>query len=154
MLMFWYRLVNGKSAKLSSIIYSFEFFSFLKGKNQMGWIFKVKNTLDSLGLSDVWKSQASNLSLSSFKRIIDTKIKDMSQQEWHSDVELNNQCTVYRIFKQQLCFEKYLIRLNENDRKSLTRFRCLNHKLPIVSGRYKDIPRIERLCTNYSKNDT
>ena len=153
MLMFWYRLLNGKSSKLSNIMYRFEFSIFLKGNNQMSWIFKVKNILDNLGLSDLWKNQAIDLTQLTFKSIVNQKLQDISEQEWHSDVELNQQCTIYRIFKQKLCFEKYLITLNENTRRIFCSFRCLNHKLPIVTGRYSHIPRSERLCTYCSSND-
>ena len=34
----------------------------------------------------------------------------------------------------------------------MSKFRCLNHKMPIVSGRYKNIPRQERICNICEKD--
>ena len=96
----------------------------------------------------VANNQASNLTLASFKSLISAKLNDINKQEWHSDVEENSQCLNYRIFKQTLHFEKYFHHLNDSQAKILCKFRCVNHKLPIVSGRYNQIPRNERFCTH------
>ena len=152
MLMFWYRLVHGKEGKISCVLYSFHYSLFNSGVHAMGWIQKIKNLLDGLGFSDLWRNQASNIGLSLFKSIVTKRLNDMNSQDWHCEVNANPQCVVYRIFKHTLIFEKYLLCLGEAERKLLCRFRCLNNKLPIVIGRYAHVPRCERLCTQCSLN--
>ena len=43
--------------------------------------------------------------------------------------------------------EKYLTTLTHMEANHLCRFRCRNHYLPIISGRYSGIKRCERICT-------
>ena len=96
--------------------------------------------------------QASNINLTAFKSLISAKLNDTGKQEWHSDVEDNSQCINYRIFKESLHFEKYLNILQTSEIKTFCKFRCINHKLPIVVGRYGHIPRNERYCTLCNEN--
>ena len=152
MLMFWYRIVNGKQGKLASIMYSFYYSLFESGTYILPWLGKIKSILDSLGFSYIWDSQAQNMGFSLFKEIVSQRLADTRQQVWHDDVNVNSQCIVYRIYKQKLVFEDYLVHLNPCDRKFFCRFRCLNNKLPIVTGRYANIPREDRICECCSLN--
>ena len=146
MLMFWYRIVHGKQGKLTNIMYNFYFALHQSGSYTLPWLGKIKNLLDSLGFSFIWDNQAQGIEFSVFKRIVSQRISDTRQHDWYNDVNTNSQCVVYRIYKQTLVFEDYLISLNPCDRKNFCRFRCLNNKLPIVTGRYANIPRGERIC--------
>ena len=76
------------------------------------------------------------------------RIKDVSLQKWLSDIESLPKLDSYRIFKSNLEFEKYFdIVVNERDRICLTRLRCSAHRLLIEEGRFRNIPRNERICT-------
>ena len=67
----------------------------------------------------------------------------------HSDGKL---CS-YITFKSNFGTEKYLAILKNFDlRKMFTRFRISAHRLAIETGRYKGIPRQDRLCTRCSAN--
>ena len=105
-----------------------------------------------MGLSEIWTDQETNLNLVGFKNLIKTKLNDINKQEWHTDVEENSQCLNYRMFKQSNCYEKYFDILIDLEAKSLCKFRCLNHKMPIVTGRHKNILRNERFCNLCNKN--
>ena len=59
---------------------------------------------------------------------------------------ISSHCTTYRIIKDSQKFETFLTTLNQNNVTNLTKFKCGNHKLPIVVGRYTGIPKTERLC--------
>ena len=90
MIMFWYRLLSGKTTKISSILYKYALFS--RQETSMTWICKIKDMFDKMGLSEIWTDQETNLNLVGFKNLIKTKLNDINKQEWHSDVEENSQC--------------------------------------------------------------
>ena len=70
----------------------------------------------------------------------------MENPDWHSRIFDSSVCTNYRLFKTELRFEEYLTLLNQKERVDLCKFRCGNHKLPIVTGRHANIERHERVC--------
>ena len=152
MLMFWYRIVSSKTSKISSVLYLYQYYLSLRQENSLVWLGRLKDLLDKLGLSDIWNNQASNLNMNSFKNIVKSRLHDTGIQEWHSSVEENSQCLNYRIFKQSNHFEKYFELLNDLEIKALCKFRCVNHKMPIVIGRHNNIPRNERLCNICDKS--
>ena len=60
----------------------------------------------------------------------------------------------YRIFKERLQLENYLLKLPFKKCKLLCRFRCCNFKLPIETGRWNNTPRSERKCNICNSNDS
>lgn len=131
MVNFWSRLVTGKKSKFSHVLYSLI--------NQMSesttcnynsrWICKVKEILNLCGLSYFWLLQ-SNHDPKSLKSIIDRRMNDMDLQTWNSDVNKNSLCYNYRIIKNTLHCEQYLIKLDFSSRLTLAKFRCGNIKMP------------------------
>ena len=51
------------------------------------------------------------------------------------------------IFKENFEFENYFKILEDKDIYILCKFRTTNHKLPIETGRWNNIDRINRICT-------
>ena len=74
-------------------------------------------------------------------------VNDIYEQEWLSEVNANNQCLNYRIFKKKLEFENYLKILDMRARINLCKLRCANIKIPTVTGRFENIAFHERVCT-------
>ena len=52
----------------------------------------------------------------------------------------------YNYFKQDLNFENYLINLDKKHYLSLIKFRTGNHRLPVETGRWANLPVNERKC--------
>ena len=50
------------------------------------------------------------------------------------------------MFKTEFCFERYLVILDGALRRNVLKLRFSNHKLPIHSQRFLNIPRDERVC--------
>ena len=73
-------------------------------------------------------------------------MKDQYIQSWENEVSNNSICYNYRMFKTIFCYEQYLSTLERPLRDYLIRIRLSNHRLPIHSKRFVDIPRNERLC--------
>ena len=53
----------------------------------------------------------------------------------------------YRIFKENFEFENYFRILEDKDIYTLCKFRTNNHKLPIETGWWNNIDRVNRICT-------
>ena len=53
---------------------------------------------------------------------------------------------VYKLFKPKFGFEKYLDILPVKLRKKFIKFRTSNHRFPVETGRWYNIPLNERLC--------
>jgi len=60
---------------------------------------------------------------------------------------------MYRIFKKQLCFEKYLLNVNYRERIALTKFRCCNSKLPVYNQIYMYDTDLCTLCNMKVRGD-
>ena len=85
--------------------------------------------------------------VSYIKRVMKQRVNDIYEQEWVSEVNTNNQCLNYRIFKKKLELEKYLKILDMRARINLCKLRCANIKIPTVMGRFENIAVHERICT-------
>ena len=59
----------------------------------------------------------------------------------------SRKCLNYRIFKTQFGIEPYVLSLPDKFRKTLSKFRCRNVKIPIELGAHQNVPRMERKCT-------
>ena len=57
----------------------------------------------------------------------------------------SSKCVLYRVFKKNLIFEKYLT-MSPFTRRIICKFRNTNHRLPIEIGRYANLTRHTRLC--------
>lgn len=147
MISFWHKIACSKSHKLSNIIYRLMKTLFDKGIYQSPWLMEIKSTLDNIGLSYLWNCDLSFVSKSWLKNNVRLKLSDIFSQTWNEEVMKNSHCTNYRIFKNSLQIEKYITTLDKKDRISFCKFRCGNHKLPIVTGRYQGIAKEDRLCS-------
>ena len=146
MLNYWFRIMNGKEMKISTIVCNI-----LKLLNDHGiysspWLGYIHTTLHELGMSNVWQDYA-KLNSSWFKSAVKLRISDSYLQNWQSKINDSTQCINYRIFKTDICLDKYLIKLPLSCRIALTKFRCGNHRLPVVTGRFNGIERQNRICT-------
>ena len=70
----------------------------------------------------------------------------MHIQEWNNFFETSPKAIIYRLFKTKHIYEQYLNILSLKNRIVFTRFRLCNHRRPIETGRWLNIPRKERIC--------
>ena len=59
----------------------------------------------------------------------------------------------YLMFKDNLNFEKYLINVSKFYYSKIIKYRTGNHRLPVETGRWDDIPLNERKCKICTKDD-
>ena len=146
MVNFWTRLTTGKSSKISHILFQLVKIKHDEGSFNSHWWASINKTINECGLGNLLNVPTDILNPNYTKAIIKDRIDSNENQEWHSEVMESGHYTTYKIIKHTLRFEKSLTTLGHKKAVDLTRFRCGNHKLPIVVGRYTAIPRVERLC--------
>ena len=119
---------------LSKIIYS-QIYKLNEGDLfHSTWISSVKNILDSARISGIWTNQSLPESPDHLNKILKLMLHDQFIKKWNDGITQGGKCAVYRIIKNTYSFEKYLIELPLNNRISMTKFRCHNHRLTIESG--------------------
>ena len=146
-LCFWARLITDQKCKLSSLIYKLFYCMFELNIYESKWILYIKDSLIDCGFPGVWNAQHIPNSFECFKEVIKRRLEDQFIQKWSEELLNSGKCTNYRIFKTNFILEKYLLLTAPNIRKSITRFRCRNSKLPIVLGSFCGISRDRRTCT-------
>ena len=112
------------------------------------WLCRVKHIVDNCGLSYLWLNQ-SMMDTNHAKPLIHTRIEEVALHNWYTDISTSSMCTMYILFKKQLNFEDYLLSCNNRERISLTKYRCVNSKIPV----YNQIYMYEtEVCTLYDLN--
>ena len=135
MIKFWHKLVLEGSNKLSGCFLSTlnEYFNLNIFK--WDWLLKIKNILDSNGLSYVWTFPTS-VSTEWLVKKVTNNLKDMFLQTWLQQCRETNKACNYHLYKREFKLEIYLDNLPKCHRVFLTKIRTSNHKLPIEKGRY------------------
>lgn len=147
MIQFWFTLISASENKLSSHMYKLMYSLHETGHTKFKWLDYVKNILDSVGLSYVWIYHKTCLpDITYLKVAIKHKLQDQFIQSWFNQMDISSRGQQYSMFKYRFGLEDYLIRLNENDRKNICKFRTANIKLPVETGRYIGIQRHDRIC--------
>lgn len=145
MISYWSKLVDGKQTKLCSMMYRTMFHLYTNLDVNFQWIDYVKKILDDCGLSNIWISQ-NFMSESWLKQKIKLSLCDQYRQSWNEDINSSSKALNYRIYKDSIDFEDYFNILSKTDSLILCKFRTMNHKLPIESGRWRNLERNNRKC--------
>ena len=148
MLNFWSNIVTGKRSKFSHIMYKVMRCMHDNSNNAFHskWLDFVQTNINATGYSHLWTDNPKDINRVWVKHIMKQRLNDMYKQQWLSELNDNSQCTVYRIFKEELCFEQYLNVLDYIDYVSLCKFRCRSHKLPVCKDRFNNLPFTELVC--------
>lgn len=146
MLNFWLKMITGKSSKISFIIYQKMKYLYDKNDYKSAWMNTVKTTLDQLQLGYLWDTDPNYLNPNSLKAVFDKRLNMYYREQWADNLVESSACDFYVKFKSNLKLEPYLTLLEPKFAVPLAKFRSNNHRLPIVTGRYNNIPREDRLC--------
>lgn len=143
---FWANLLKGSTEKLSYKMYKFAYDKFASGGEGFPWVRFLKGVLDECGLSNVWLTQ----DFPSVKWVVSKvqmTLQDQFRQTWWSTVQESSKCMLYKEFKCNLKFERYLSQVPPYWRKYIIKLRLCNHRLAVERGRYANVPRHQRYCT-------
>jgi hypothetical protein len=159
LLCFWYRLCLDSYVnpdKLSVLMLRLHETNFAVSTLKSQWLTFVHDCLHENGLGYIWlhvQHRHLFLTIDQFKNLVKQRMRDQFFQQWSSDVHNNNVCITYRLFKESLCFENYLLKLSPVLANSMVKFRCSNHRLPVQQLRYSNVPREDRVCNLCSMNE-
>ena len=78
---FWYRIVSGKNDKICYKLYQLMHYLHVNDLFHSDWIKTVHDTLNHLGLSDMWLSHDTFYSQAAFKNKIKSRLNDQYKQE-------------------------------------------------------------------------
>ena len=136
MLCFWFKLIQeDRKNTYCSVMYKL-MYNLHPSLGCSLWLKYIKSILDSVGLSDVWFTQGTNVQYEWFKAYVKRCLSDQSLQSWHSNIDNSNKCINYKIFKKELKFEDYLIHLPPSLSYAYSKFRCRNTKLPVETNTF------------------
>ena len=74
------------------------------------------------------------------------KLSDSYIQEWSEKVNVSSKRKQYLLFRDNLNFDKYLIEVSKFHYSKIIKYRTGNHRLPVETGRWDDIPSNEQTC--------
>ena len=149
---FWYSIVNGNSSKISNILYKFVKTMHDLNIYKLPWLEKVKELLDLNGMSNVFYD-VSNVNGNWLKNAFKLRSTDIYRQNLSEDVSNNAACINYRILTVDVKLQRYLCVLPKQWSILICKFKCGNHKLPVVTGRYANIALEHRMCMLCDNND-
>ena len=96
---------------------------FKEGSFKCQWLTFVKDKLDRLGLSDVFIRQGKEIDLSVFQALVKQRTTDQYVQDWSNELENNNMCSNYRLYKKCFKMENYLLKLSTSLATNMIKFR-------------------------------
>ena len=150
MLSFWIKISEGKTTKLSSLMYNIIYKLHLTKSYDSPWLMCIKKILCNSGNPNFWDQQVLLAPKIFMKNVVVKQLENQYLQEWQAEVNRNRKCITYRIFKDQLVFEPYLNKLNFIDRRALSCFRSGSHRLPVAKSRFSEggggVDTICKLC--------
>ena len=152
MINFWFRLATGDENKISTILYKMIKVMYDRGTYVSPWLDKVKQLLDRNGMSYLF-NDAHTVNNVWLREAFKLRISDANKQNWQEEVNSNSVCLNYRIMTTQKEVQYYLLKLPKQYSQSLCKYKCGNHKLPIVVGRYNNVLIDDRKCELCHQND-
>ena len=111
MISFWCKLVSDDENKLSSRLYNLICHYSDNRTLSYKWLDIIKHILDHTGFSNMFVMPRNNIgNLSNFHMVIKKRLEYQFEQQWRDE---SSKCTLYRIFKTEFKYEKYLYHCTE-----------------------------------------
>lgn len=119
---------------------------YLDSRGQHNWATEVKNILCTNGFGFIWEEQCipnEKLFLKEFTK----SLRDQFEQKWREGIESSHKFVLYKEYKTNFIFERYLDVLKIGKfRHIFASFRLSCHCLEIEIGRHRGIERENRKC--------
>ena len=145
MLNFWCSIATGDESKISTILYKWTKALYDRNKFKSAWLDKIKTILDNIGMSSTFDN-ITNIGKVWFKNTIKLRLNDIYNQNWSNEVFNNSICLNYRVMTDCKHLKNYLLKLPSQYMYAMCKFKCANHRMPIVQGRYAGVDVDNRTC--------
>ena len=146
MVSFWCKILECPD-KLSYKMYLLMYYLHINNPvYKFKFIDSIVNILLETGYHYVWLSQnfSNKISLlNSIKRVL----TDQFYQNWNASLNESSKALYYKLFKEKPSMDLYILELPINLRIWTTRFKIANHRLPIETGRWRNLDKDKRICT-------
>jgi len=141
---YWLRLTEMPNTRMHSVFYKCQYIWAESGCEC--WALHVKNLLIRHGFGYAWYNQSvGNKAL--FLQKIHQTLKDVSLQNWTSELRESNRLSNYNLIKSHFGLEPYLNQSRQYHHRSLLiRFRGGLLPLMCNSGVYQSVPWEQRIC--------
>ena len=149
MINFWSNIATGEESKFSTILYKWAKILYDKidpYTYKSIWIDKVKATLNNTEMSHLL-NEITNEDKAWIKKNTKTRLNNIYAQSWSESVSTNSTCLNYRVMTIVKKPQNYILKLPKQYVYALCKFKCANHRMPIVNGRCANIPVEEKVCT-------
>ena len=152
MIGFLLSIVSVKESKFSKLMYSIMLKEHEKGSSDFKWIRCINDILVAVGRPDLIKTEPvinPNIVIMDISRTL----SDLYIQEWNEKANVSSKGSQYLLFKDNLNFEKYLINISKFYYSKIIKYRTGNHRLPVETERWDNIPLNERKCKICTTDD-
>ena len=149
------RISSLKDDRLLHEAYNWEKEKIITGEK--GFISYMTNTLNRIGMSNIWidqfeHDQNEQLNKPIINKRILKRFHDVFTQTILANIKNNNKLSFLSSLKDTYNKESYLKINNYENRNAITKLRTSNHLLAIETGRWNNIPRENRICTQCRQN--
>ena len=123
MVNFWTKLKFDDTKKISSTMYHLlaKLTQDYQEQFHFKWLDHVKDVIDKNGFS--YKQNEGEININRFKYDFKKRCHDIFQHEWLDKISNKSQYDFYKMIKDSLLFENYLIELDPSDRYAIAKFR-------------------------------
>ena len=149
---FWCTIAAGEESKFSSIFYKWIKIFMKKNIYKSVWFEKVKTTLDNIQMPYMFDNVTKECKLW-FRNSTKARLEELYAKRWSDTVYNNSSCLNYRAMTLAKRAQDYVLKLPKCYVYAILKLKCVNHYMPIVAGRYSNMPIDERLCTICQLNE-
>ena len=139
MVNYWTKLISGKQHKLASLLYQK-----LRANNiQSKWAASIQKIFEDCGRPDIWINQSANPHCSSLIKHI---LQSQFLQNWSAKLDNSSKGLNYRLFKDTIKIEPYLLKVPPRFYLHFAKLRTGNHRFPCERGRWLGLEINDREC--------
>lgn len=145
---YWCRIVTSQTNKLSCIMYKY----LLSRHNALDtvsskWVTYIENSLMELKLKDQWNNPPQSLDMrNSFKRLVKFKCRELFESNIMKQIIADSRCNNYRLFKNSVGFEEYLVILDKSQAQIMAKWRFSDNLLPNNKIKFTACNKDDILC--------
>lgn len=143
--MYWIHIITTKETSHVNRIYNLQKTNLECNGNS--WVFFIKTLMHKLGLTHVWKNQHT-FNKHKLKHVIINKLQHEYIRFWKNHVKSGcSKLKFYDTIVKEYQLEPYLLSTNNRKhRQAMSKLRISAHDLDVERGRYRNVPREQRLC--------